>query len=155
VDVLTACCVQIRAGPGVKRPYKNKVLKNKSKPINEEKMTNETTENFLKVMATFHWPEPKPVSYRLYYNEDGTPKCYTMEDLPGKYVEIDRETYLAHLWNVRVIDNKLQIIPPAIAVNKLRPNEAVGTPCHTQDVCVIVSLDQSHTKWKLITNETY
>lgn len=116
---------------------------------------NETTENFLKVMATFEWPEPKPISYRLYYNDDGTPKCYSMEDIPGKYVEVDLETYTLHRWNVRVVDEKLKIISPAVTVHKLTPNSMSGVCCDSRDVCVIVAQDRPHTKWALTTNETY
>lgn len=118
-------------------------------------MSNETTENFLKVMAAFEWPEPKPVFYRLYYNDDGTPKCYTMEDLSGKYIQVDLDTYIAHLWNVKVINEKLYIIPPAIVTHKLKPNNTTGTACHLQDVCVVTALDQPHTKWNITTNETH
>lgn len=118
-------------------------------------MSNETTENFLKVMATFEWPEPKPIFYRLYYNDDGSPKCYSMEELPGKYVEVDRETYVSHLWNVKVKDGKLHIIPPVTITTKLKPNNTVGTTCHLQDVCVVVNPDLSHIKWTLTTNETH
>ena len=118
-------------------------------------MTNETTENFLKVMAEFHWPDPKPVFYRLYYDDIGSPKCYTMEDLPGKYIEVDRDTYLAHLWNVRVVDNKLQIIPPAITVHKLKPGAELGVCCDTRDVCVVVDQDRPHILWTRTTNETH
>jgi len=149
------CCVQTHAEPGEKKPSKSKSLKNKSPQIDEGKMTNETTENFIQVMSTFQWPDPKPVFYRLYYNDDGTPKCYTMEDLPGKYVEVDREMYLAHLWNVRVVDNRLQIIPPTISVKKLVSDTNTGTSCHPQDVCVVMTPDQPHIKWKLISNETH
>jgi hypothetical protein len=118
-------------------------------------MTNETTENFLQVMATFEWPEPKPVFYRLYYNDDGTPKCYTMEDLPGKYLEIDRDTYVACSWNVRVVDKKLQIISPAVTIHKLQPSSSTGIYCDPSDVCVVVTKNQPHTKWKLTANETH
>jgi hypothetical protein len=118
-------------------------------------MTNETTENFWKAWNEFEWPEPVPVTYRLYYNDNGSPQCYTMESLPGKYVEIDRETYVAASWNVRVIDEKLQIVAPAITVNKLQPNSDTGISCAPTDVCVIVSQDQPHTKWKLTANETH
>jgi hypothetical protein len=116
-------------------------------------MLNETTENFLKVMATFQWPESKPVFYRLYYNDDGSPKCYTMEDLPGKYVEVDRETYVNHSWNVRVEDGKLCIVPVTRKVNKLRPSSAVGVYCHPDDVCVVTDQNQEHIKWNMITYE--
>lgn len=118
-------------------------------------MSNETTENFLEVMATFVWPDPVPVFYRLYYNDDGTPKCYSMEDLPGKYIEVDRETYISHLWNVRVVDEKLTIIPPAIVVNKLVPNTHAGVHCDTRDVCVVVGPDQPHINWTKATYETH
>ena len=118
-------------------------------------MSNETTKNFLKVMATFQWPDPVPTSYRLYYNNDGSPKYYTMEDLPGKYIEVDRETYVSHLWNVRVVDDKLHVIPPAVIVNKLKPGTISGVCCHPQDVCVVVAQDQPHIKWTRITNETH
>lgn len=118
-------------------------------------MTNQTTENFLQVMAEFKWPELKPASYRLYYNEDGSPKCYSMEELPGKYIEVDSETYALRPWNVRVENQKLKIIPPAVTVKKLESNSNTGISCNPKDVCVVVTPDQPHIKWKMISNETY
>lgn len=117
------------------------------------KMSNETTENFLQVMSTFEWPEPVAVSYRLYYNDNGTPKCYRMEDMPGKYIEVDRETYVLSPWNVQVVDNKLHFIKPAVTIQQLCPDTTQGTPCHKSDVCVVVDADQPHIKWNKVTNE--
>ena len=116
-------------------------------------MSNETTENFLRVMAEFEWPEPRPISYRLYYNDDSSPKCYTMDDLPGKYIEVDLETYISHTWNVRVVDGKLHIIPTTKTVNKLRPSLADGIACHPGDICIVTNPNQIHTKWNITTNE--
>ena len=65
-------------------------------------------------------PEPAPVFYRLYYDELGHPVCYTMEDLPGKYIDIDQETYLLASHNVRVINNTLVKIKPKVIVQKLQ-----------------------------------
>lgn len=118
-------------------------------------MTNATTENFIQAWSEFEWPEPKPVSYRLYYHEDGTPKCYSMDDLPGNYIEIDCETYALRLWNVKVIDNQLKIIPPAVRVKKLVPDTQNGVPCSPQNICVVVAPDQPHVKWKITENETH
>lgn len=118
-------------------------------------MTNATTKNFLQVMAEFKWPDPVPISYRLYYNDDGTPKCYTMEDLPGKYIEVDQDTYIKRLWNVLVVDGKLQIIPPSVTVYKLKPNNSLGVCCDARDVCVVVGQDQPGIKWTRTTNETH
>jgi hypothetical protein len=116
-------------------------------------MSNETTENFLRVMAEFEWPEPKPVKYRLYYNDDGSPKCYTMDELPGKYIEVDLETYINHTWNVRVEDGKLCILPTLKTVNKLCPSLDDGIACHPQDVCVVTNSNQPHINWNMTTYE--
>jgi hypothetical protein len=56
-------------------------------------MSQETTDNFWQAIKEFHWPEPEPIFFRLYYKEDGSPIVYTMEDLPGNYIDVDRDTY--------------------------------------------------------------
>jgi hypothetical protein len=116
-------------------------------------MSNETTENFLQVMSTFEWPEPVAVSYRLYYNEDGTPKCYSMEIFSDKYVEVDAETFALRPWNVRVADGKIKIIELPVIVEKLKPNQEQGTACHPKDVCVVVDSQKINIKWNLTKNE--
>ena len=116
-------------------------------------MSNETTENFLQVMAEFVWPDPQPISYRLYYNDDGSPKCYTMDDLPGKYIEVDREIYLSHNWNVRVEDDKLRILPITKKVNKLEPSLVDGVTCDPRDICVVTDQNKDHIKWNMTVYE--
>jgi hypothetical protein len=118
-------------------------------------MMNETTENFLKVMAEFGWPELQPVTYRLYHNADGTPKFYTMEDLPGDYILVDRETYVADCRHVRVVQGKLIFVAPTRTVKLLRPGTDAGTACHPQDVAVVVADVQPHTKWSMVQHETH
>ena len=115
-------------------------------------MLNETTENLLSSMATFDWPDPAPVFFRLYYNDDGTPLMYSMEDHPGKYIEIDAETFAIRSFNVRVVDQKLVHIQPRTLVHKLKPADG-GTACDPRDVCVIVDQKQPNTKWKVTKNE--
>ena len=116
-------------------------------------MTNPTTENFLQAWSEFQWPEPVLPSYRLYYNDDGTPKCYSMELMSDKYIEVDAETFAQRPWNVRVVNGKLIFIEPTITVEKLYPHADLGIPCHPQDVCVVVSDCLPHITWKKITNE--
>jgi hypothetical protein len=118
-------------------------------------MTNNTTENFWQTWNEFEWPEPWVPSYRLYYNDDGTPKCYSMEVMPDKYVEVDAETFALSPWNVRVADGKLTHITPPVTVHKLTPCTDTGTPCDPRDVCVVVRLQQLHVTWNKTTNETY
>lgn len=130
-------------------------MKNNSQQISAENVMNETTENFLRVMAEFDWPEPRPVTYRLYHNADGTARFYTMEDLPGDYILVDRETYVADCRNVRVVQGKLIFVAPTRTVKLLQPSTDVGTACHPQDVTVVVTGDRPHTKWSIVQNETH
>lgn len=88
-------------------------------------------------------PEPKLASYRLYYDSKGKPVCYTMEDLPGEYIEIDAECYQRQPLNVRVQQGRLVILPTG---HKLKPSD-VGTPCDPRDICVVVTTDQNHVCW--------
>ena len=116
-------------------------------------MTNETTENFIKAWSEFKWPEPKTISFRLYYNEDGSPKCYSMDELADKYVEVDADTFALRPWNVRVVEGKLNYVQPPVTVQKLKPNTISGTPCDPRDVCVVVPHQHSHIKWNQTNNE--
>lgn len=92
--------------------------------------------------------QPQQPVFRLYYNEQGQPIVYTMEELKGNYIEVDRETYLAASMNVRVSDNKLTWIEIPVAFNKLVPSQH-GTPCDPDNVAVVVDQDRPHTFWSL------
>ena len=91
-------------------------------------------------------PDPDPIVYRLYHNEQGEPLFYSPEDLPGNYIEIDQTTFASGPTNVRVINGKIVVIKPAV-VHKLVPGDT-GTACHPQDVSVVVN-DTPNTKWML------
>jgi hypothetical protein len=96
-------------------------------------------------------PEPQPVFYRLYHQQ-GVPLFYSMEDLPGEYVEIDAETFARSTMHVRVKDGKL-VERIWKTTSKLVPSET-GTPCHLEDVCIVVSPDEEHQCWSKKTYET-
>ena len=88
-------------------------------------------------------PLPQPVFYRLYHNKQGHPLFYSMEDLPGTYIDITPEQYARNSFRVRVRDGK---IVPLVwqTAQKLTPSDT-GTLCHTQDVAVVV--DEIGTYW--------
>ena len=114
---------------------------------------NEIEANLLKAFGEFKWPDPKPIYYRLYYRDDGTPICYSMEELPGNYIELDLDTYRRSPGNVRVVDGKLKEFQPKVHVTKLKPTGSLGTPCCPTDISIVVNEIQPHTKWSLETNE--
>lgn len=118
-------------------------------------MSNETTKNFLEVWATFQWPDPEPVIYRLYHDAQGRPLFYSMEDLPGAYIAVDQSTYISGLRNVQVRDGKIVVLEQSSSTTRLQPSAQGGTPCDPRDICVVVDIDIPHVKWKLPTNDDH
>ena len=97
-------------------------------------------------------PEPTPITYRLYYSENGTPIIYSMEELSDNYIEVDQQTYVLAPFNVRVVNGQLIHINPVVNVKKLQPGTE-GIACDPNDVCVIVNADRPHIKWTIVNNE--
>jgi hypothetical protein len=97
-------------------------------------------------------PEPPKPFFRLYYDANGTPLFYSMEDVPGTYIEIDQETFARGSMNVRVRDGRLIEITWK-TTTKLVPGNS-GSPCHPDNVAVIVAEDQLHTRWSKKTYES-
>jgi len=98
-------------------------------------------------------PLPGPIFYRLYYDGNGQPTFYAMEDLPGNYIEITKEQFAQSLRNIHVKDNKI-VLNVNNFVQKLKPHQTQGACCDPCDVAVIVNCDQLHTKWSLKNNGT-
>ena len=103
-----------------------------------------TEEEFWAALA----PQPAPPDpfYRLYYDEQGYPLFYSMENTPGNYIEIDQETW-HNPGNIQVVDGKIVKIKTAV-VHKLVPND-VGYPCHPTDISIVVDESQPNIKWSL------
>ena len=97
-------------------------------------------------------PEPPSLVFRLYHDADGIPLFYSMEDRPGTYTEIDQETYARNASNVRVRNGQLVEVTWKTTI-KLVPGNS-GSPCHPDNVAVIVAEHQPHTKWSKQTYES-
>jgi len=91
-------------------------------------------------------PAPPAPIYRLYYDDQGWPLFYSMESVPGNYIEIDYDTW-HNPANVRILNGILVRIK-TVVVHKLVPGD-IGTTCHPQDVAVVVNALGSNTKWSV------
>ena len=104
-----------------------------------------TEEEFWAALAPL--PDPILPTYRLYYDDNGLPLFYSMEDRPGKYVEIDQATFSTSPSNVRIVDGKLKFLKSSTLL-RLHPSDT-GTPCDPTNVSIVVDESQLHTKWTL------
>lgn len=80
------------------------------------------------------------VEYRLYYDDNGAVICYTTEALEGKFILIDKLSYITARHDVRVVENKLIKLTAGSHILKLIPMSE-GTPCHRDNVLVIDDTD--------------
>lgn len=110
-----------------------------------------TPEEFLQIFEQSQ-PDPNALSYRLYYDEHGEPLFYTMDRLPGTYIEITSEQFARANSHVRVKNGKLVEKSQRQQVKKLKP-AATGVPCHPQDVCVVVDNNQPNIQWSIAVYE--
>jgi hypothetical protein len=97
-------------------------------------------------------PEPSAPFFRLYHDAEGKPLFYSMAHEPGTYIELTPEEYHRGSSNVRVRDGKLVQVTWA-TTTKLVPSN-IGTPCHPDNVAVVVAEAQPHTKWSKRTYES-
>ena len=103
-----------------------------------------TPEEFFAILQAA--PEPLPVTYRLYHDEDGQVLFYSMEDLPGMWIPVDAVTYAQARHDIRVVGGQIVEMPRQCPVSKLRP-AAQGLACDPRDICLVVPESQHHIKW--------
>lgn len=90
-------------------------------------------------------PDPAPVSFRLYHDHQGNLLFYSMEDLPGNYVEISAEMFALSPSLVRVKNGTVVAIPWAVPTKLVPAN--TGTACDPYSVMLVVADDQPNQRW--------
>lgn len=114
-------------------------------------MENENA--FLEALAAFQKQQrPVPtIEYRIYYEaETGKILNYTNDELPGDYIVVDRETFARHRFDCVIRDGK--IVPYKLPLGKLIPSDT-GTPCHPDDISIIVGANETPQYWRMHTYE--
>lgn len=92
--------------------------------------------------------EPQPVQqmeYRLYHDDQGQPLFYSMQDLPGRYITVDANTYAQGRYDIRVINGQIKL-PTRSRPGKIKPADS-GVACHPTNAMIIKS--DSTCYWKL------
>ena len=104
-----------------------------------------TEDEFLEFWKNYKWTDPKPVYYRLYYNDAGEPLFYSHEDLPGKHIDVTPQQFALQDQSVKVVNEKL-VRQRRTRITKLVHKDS-GTLCHNNDVTIVVD-QQPGQYWK-------
>lgn len=113
--------------------------------------TTEQDELF-KAIAEFVQPEPIPVHYYLYYNNEGDPLYFSCDELEGNKIEITKQQHEElRLSDVKIINGELKIrslVPP---LRKLVPSDH-GTTTHKNDITIVTAEGR---QWALKGNDEW
>ena len=93
--------------------------------------------NFWEVIKHHKGVKPRTkYEYRLYYNEDGSVRCYSSEELDGDYIVVDQSTFAQNRYDVFVRDGKL-VNPNRIKQYRKLVTGIIGTETLEDDVTII------------------
>ena len=108
--------------------------------------------NFWQAVEAHNWAPPElKLEFRLYYDDQGRVLYYSMEDLPGTYITVDRHTFEQHRFDIRIKDEKIikQNHPSSW---KLVPSDTASYSCHANDVSIVVpETYENKQHWKVET----
>ena len=87
--------------------------------------------------------------YRLYYNSDGTPRFYSMEEHDGAFIEVDLPTFETGRYDILVVNGKIKSLTENIISKLVVTHEQsdTSTYCDPTDVTLVVSQNQQHILW--------
>lgn len=92
--------------------------------------------------------QPIPASttvYKLYYDEQGRPIKYSVDNEPGNYIEVSVEDYLRSNFQVRIREGQIVYLKQP-AIPRLVKSQQ-GTATHPSDITIIQT--DSTTRWSL------
>lgn len=103
-----------------------------------------TTTNFFEGLELHVPVKPQEIFFRLYYDDAGELICYSMEDLPEKYIEISAEQFAQSDRHIYIKDAKIHK-KRLVSIGKLVPtSDPTGT-----DITDV----RSNVQWEMKTYE--
>ena len=86
------------------------------------------------------------LKYRLYYNDDGSPLHYTMEDLPGNFIFVDQNVYQSSRYDVIIVAGKLKSLSENNIFKYVKVDLESNTTVMTDptDITLIVDSSSNH-----------
>lgn len=103
-------------------------------------------DSFWQAVSEYQEPEQPTLEFRLYYDDAGRVLFYSMEQLPGKYVQVTSEQYAEGRYDVTVVNGEIKY-PVTKVYRKLVPSKT-GTATSLSDVTIISPTETDAQFWK-------
>lgn len=117
------------------------------------------TDNDEDYITVWEAPKIEAPEFRLYYNKDGSVKCYTCEQLEGDHIVIDAGVFAEARPDIKVIDGRISRNRPNAVVQKYKPSTS-GILTSIDDISILIDMNKIKSKdakrvqhWELQTNE--
>jgi hypothetical protein len=96
-------------------------------------------------------PTKKISEHRLYYDADGVPLHYTMEESEGQYIVVDSDTFAQCRFDIRVIKGKIislyDLNNKPKMLRRTSNDSNTATTTHIEDMTLITDKDSPHIFW--------
>ncbi len=101
-------------------------------------MNSSETLDWSQLWSEIAQPNESKVIYRLYYDNTGSLLFYSMEDLPGNYIEITPQQFAKADSHVRVVNGQIVKIKRSLTKKLVPSADQDGVLCSPQSAAVIV-----------------
>ena len=87
--------------------------------------------------------------YRLYYNSDGTPKYYSMEELEGTFIYVDQQTFQNCRYDIVVVKGVIKSLSENMISRYHRSDQETSTTIRTDptDILLVVGQTDNYILW--------
>ena len=87
--------------------------------------------------------------YRLYYNVDGTPKHYSMEELEGTFIYVDQQTFQNCRYDITIIKGVIKSLSENTVSRYYRTDQESSLTIRTDptDILLVVGQTDNYILW--------
>jgi hypothetical protein len=86
--------------------------------------------------------------YRLYYNDDGIPLFYSMEELEGKFIFVELPVFESSRYDIKIVDGKIRSLNDTVSKYHLVSVKTKTTVmCDQDDISILNIKKKSYKLW--------
>ena len=86
--------------------------------------------------------------YRLYYNDDGSPLFYSMEELEGKFIFVELPIFESSRYDIKIVDGKIRSLTDTVSkYHQVSVKTNTTVMCDRDDISILNNKNKSYKLW--------